>query len=160
MLHRLYYLLGERTRQDHLDMEGKVRVARATKDDAVEDHATLTQMMHDMRAANEDAERQLAQMKKILEDAKKDWMKKMKDRKKEVQELKRRQEREELKELKRCVPSVSVLYALYSVPVGGSLSVDSCLPQPRGTSASVYALAPVLSLGCSGDAEFPVSVFT
>lgn len=103
-------------------MEGKVKVARATKDDAVEDHATLTQMMHDMRAAKEEAERQLAQMKKILEDAKKDWLKKMKDRKKEVQELKRRQERDELKELKRCAtvcrsldPSCS--HALQSSPM-------------------------------------------
>jgi len=113
---RLYYLLGERTRQDHLEMEGKVRLARATKDDAVEDHATLTQMMHDMRAAKEEAERQLAQMKKILEDAKKDWMKKMKDRKKEVQELKRRQEREELKELKRCVAGVSFRVPSGTVP--------------------------------------------
>jgi hypothetical protein len=83
-------------------MEGKVRIARETKNDALEDHTTLTQMMHDMRAAKEEAERQLTQMKKMLEDAKKDWLKKMKDRKNEVQELTRRQEREELKELKRC----------------------------------------------------------
>ena len=83
-------------------MEGKVRIARETKNDALEDHATLTQMMHDMRAGREEAERQLTQMKKMLEDAKKDWLKKMKDRKNEVQELTRRQEREELKELKRC----------------------------------------------------------
>lgn len=93
--------MGERTRHDHLEMEGKVRIARETKNDALEDHATLTQMMHDMRAAREEAERQLTQMKKMLEDAKKDWLKKMKDRKNEVQELTRRQEREELKELKR-----------------------------------------------------------
>ena len=79
-----------------------MRVARELKNAAAEDHATLTQHMHDMRASKEEAERQLSHMRKMLEDAKKDWMKKMKDRKKEVQELKRRQEREELRELKRC----------------------------------------------------------
>jgi uncharacterized protein YwgA len=85
-------------------MEHNVRVAREMKNNAQEDHATLTQHMHDMRAAKEEADRQLNKMKKMLEDAKKDWLKKMKDRKKEVQELKRRQEREELRELKRYAP--------------------------------------------------------
>ena len=42
-------------------------------------------------------------MRKMLDDAKKEWQKKMRDRRKEVQALKRRQEREELRELKRCV---------------------------------------------------------
>lgn len=101
--HRLYYLLGERTRADHLDMERKVRNAREKKSHAAEDHATLTQHMHDMRAAKEDAERQLQHMRRMLEDAKRDWVRKMRDRKKEVAELKRRQEREEAREQKRCV---------------------------------------------------------
>ena len=85
-----------------MDMERKVRDAREMKTDSLEDHATLTQHMHDMRAAKEEAERQLAKMKRMFEDAKKDWHKKMKDRKKEVSELKRRQEKEELREQRRC----------------------------------------------------------
>jgi hypothetical protein len=105
--YRLYYLLGERTRQDHLEMERKVREARAMKTNALEDHNTLTQHMHDVRAAKEDSERQLSKMKRMLEDAKKDWLKKMRDRKKEVQELKRRQDRDELRELKRCAATIS-----------------------------------------------------
>jgi chromosome segregation ATPase len=103
----LYYLLGERTRADHLEMEWKVRAAREMKNDAAEDHATLTQHMHDMRAAKEGSERQLHRMRRMLEDAKKDWVRKMRDRKKEVSELKRRQEREEVREQKRCGPSMS-----------------------------------------------------
>jgi hypothetical protein len=109
-VHRLYYLLGERTRADHMEMERKVRSAREMKTDAVEDHATLTQHMHDMRAAKEDSERQLHRMKRMLEEAKKDWLRKMKDRKKEVSELKRRQEREELREQKRCVRLAALMH--------------------------------------------------
>jgi hypothetical protein len=98
---RLYYLLGERTRADHLEMDRKVRVAREHKDAGLEDQAALAQHLHDVRAGKEDAERQLSHLRRMLDGAKKDWLKKMKDRKKEVAELKRRQEREELRELKR-----------------------------------------------------------
>ena len=90
-------------------MERKVRAARASKADAQEDHSTLTQLMHDVRARKEMSERQLGKMRRMLEEAKRDWQKKMRDRKKEVQELKRRQERDELRELKRCAaPRVSL----------------------------------------------------
>jgi hypothetical protein len=88
-------------------MERKVRVARSLKSNAHEDHNTLTQHMHDVRAAKEDSEQQLSKMKRMLDDAKKDWLKKMRDRKKEVQELKRRQDRDELRELKRCAAAVN-----------------------------------------------------
>ena len=74
------------------------------KTHALEDYATLTQHMHDMRASKEEVERQLAKMRKMLDEAKKDWQKKMKERRKEVNELKRRQEHDELRELKRCAP--------------------------------------------------------
>ena len=61
--------------------------------------------MHGIGTGKEEAEQQLAKMKRMFEDAKKDWHKKMKDRKKEVSELKRRQEKEELREQRRCAPA-------------------------------------------------------
>ena len=116
LVSRLYTLLAERTRNDHLDMERKVRDARDAKTAAAEDHAALTQHMNDMRAAKEDAEKQLSRTRRLLDDAKKDWQRKLKDRKKEVQALKRRQEREELRELKRCGLLLPHLWRAQSAP--------------------------------------------
>ncbi len=65
-------------------MENKVRIAREMQDAYGEDHAVLTSHMHDMRAAKEDAERELAHTRKMCEEAKKDWHRKLKDRRKEV----------------------------------------------------------------------------
>ena len=67
-----------------MTMENKVRIAREMQDAYGEDHAVLTSHMHDMRAAKEDAERELAHTRKMCEEAKKDWHRKLKDRRKEV----------------------------------------------------------------------------
>lgn len=98
---RLYSLLGERTRREHMTMENKVRIAREMQDAYGEDHAVLTSHMHDMRAAKEDAERELAHTRKMCEEAKKDWHRKLKDRRKEVHDLERRQRKEAEKEATR-----------------------------------------------------------
>ena len=50
----------------------------------LEDETVLTSYMHDMRAAREDADRELAHMRKMAEDAHRDWTRKLKDRRKEV----------------------------------------------------------------------------
>ena len=71
-------------RREHMTMENKVRIAREMQDAYGEDHAVLTSHMHDMRAAKEDAERELAHTRKMCEEAKKDWHRKLKDRRKEV----------------------------------------------------------------------------
>ena len=65
-------------------MEKKVREAREMQDNYQEDHAALVSYMHDMRAAKEDAERELAHARKMCEEARKDWTRKLKDRRKEV----------------------------------------------------------------------------
>lgn len=95
---RLYTLLCERTRREHMAMEKKVREAREMKEDCLEDHAALTSHMHDMRAAKEESEKKLAQMKAQYQQGKHDWERKLSQRKKEVAELRRRQERENEKE--------------------------------------------------------------
>ena len=95
---RLYTLLGERTRREHMSMEKKVREAREMKEDCLEDHAALTSHMHDMRAAKEESEKKLAQMRAQYQQGKMDWERKLTLRKKEVVELKKRQEREKEKE--------------------------------------------------------------
>jgi len=95
---RLYTLLGERTRREHMSMEKKVREAREMKEDCLEDHAALTSHMHDMRAAKEESEKKLAQMKAQYQQGKEDWDRKLALRKKEVVELRKRQEREKEKE--------------------------------------------------------------
>lgn len=98
---RLYTLLGERTRREHMSMEKKVREAREMKEDCLEDHAALTSHMHDMRAAKEESEKKLAQMKSQYQQGKLDWDRKLTLRKKEVLELRKRQEREKAKEERR-----------------------------------------------------------
>mmetsp|Transcript_26138 Transcript_26138/g.62178 ORF Transcript_26138/g.62178 Transcript_26138/m.62178 type:complete len:855 (+) Transcript_26138:308-2872(+) len=95
---RLYTLLGERPRREHMAMEKKVREAREMKEDCLEDHASLTSHMHDMRAAREESEKKLAQMKAQYQQGKSDWDRKLSLRKKEVAELRRRQQREKEKE--------------------------------------------------------------
>ncbi|GMH32341.1 hypothetical protein BSKO_00175 [Bryopsis sp. KO-2023] len=98
---RLYYLLGERTRRDHMAMEKKVREAREMKKDSKDDIATLTQHMHDMLAAKEEGEKQLSKMRKIYDEARRDWQKKLKDRRKEVRDLKKRQAKEREKDARK-----------------------------------------------------------
>eukprot|EP00873_Tetraselmis_striata_P022804 jgi/Tetstr1/443068/TSEL_031126.t1 len=98
---RLYTLLCERTRREHMAMEKKVREAREMKEDCLEDHAALTSHMHDMRAAKEESEKKLSQMKSQYQQGKHDWERKLGQRKKEVAELRRRQELEKDKEMKK-----------------------------------------------------------
>ena len=65
-------------------MSIKVQEGREMQENYLEDETVLTSYMHDMRAAREDADRELAHMRKMAEDAHKDWMRKLKDRRKEV----------------------------------------------------------------------------
>ena len=65
-------------------MSSKVQEGREMQENYVEDEAVLTSYMHDMRAAREDADRELAHMRSMAENAHKDWMRKLKDRRKEV----------------------------------------------------------------------------
>ena len=68
-------------------MSIKVQEGREMQENYLEDETVLTSYMHDMRAAREDADRELAHMRKMAEDAHKDWMRKLKDRRKEVSQL-------------------------------------------------------------------------
>ncbi|KAK9808645.1 hypothetical protein WJX72_001158 [[Myrmecia] bisecta] len=103
---RLYTLLGERTRREHMAMEKKVREARDMQENYMEDYATLTQHMHDMRAAKEDAERDLAHLKQMCTESKKDWARKLKDRRREVRDMERRQNKEKDREERKKVKAM------------------------------------------------------
>ena len=65
-------------------MSIKVQEGREMQENYLEDETVLTSYMHDMRAAREDADRELAHMRKMAEDAHRDWTRKLKDRRKEV----------------------------------------------------------------------------
>lgn len=81
---RLLEVLCLRVRREHMAMSIKVQEGREMQENYLEDETVLTSYMHDMRAAREDADRELAHMRKMAEDAHKDWMRKLKDRRKEV----------------------------------------------------------------------------
>lgn len=65
-------------------MSIQVQQGREMQENYLEDEAVLTSYMHDMRAAREDADKELAHMRKMAEEAHKDWQRKLKDRRKEV----------------------------------------------------------------------------
>ena len=52
--------------------------------DCKDDLATLTAHMNEMRAAKEFAERDLAKTKRMLEETRNDWQKKLRERRREV----------------------------------------------------------------------------
>lgn len=65
-------------------MSIKVQEGREMQENYLEDESVLTSYMHDMRAAREDADKDLAHMRRMAEEAHKDWQRKLKDRRKEV----------------------------------------------------------------------------
>ena len=67
-----------------MTMSIKVQEGREMQENYLEDEKVLTSYMHDIRAAREDAERELAHMRKMAADAHRDWTRKLKDRRKEV----------------------------------------------------------------------------
>ncbi|WIA19827.1 hypothetical protein OEZ85_005735 [Tetradesmus obliquus] len=98
---RLYYLLGERTRREHMAIDQKVRDKQDSKRACLEDLANLTEHFNTTRAAKEAAEKELAKTKRQVEEARADWMRKIRERRAEVRELKKRQQKEREKDVKR-----------------------------------------------------------
>ncbi|KAA6428968.1 MAG: hypothetical protein FRX49_01078 [Trebouxia sp. A1-2] len=135
---RLYTLLGERTRREHMAMSIKVQEGREMQENYLEDETVLTSYMHDMRAAREDADRELAHMRKMAEDAHRDWTRKLKDRRKEVYDMERRQaaaqEREARKAARAVQPKLEAMeaawYRLHSI--SGAATPDQVIAYWEG----------------------------
>eukprot|EP00877_Chromochloris_zofingiensis_P014096 jgi/Chrzof1/8940/Cz03g30020.t1 len=98
---RLYYLLGERTRHEHLAIDQKVRDKQESKRNCMEDWTNLSEHYNATRAAKELAEKELAKVRRQVEEARQDWMKKIRERRGEVRELKKRQQKDRDKDVKR-----------------------------------------------------------
>lgn len=71
-------------RRDHGEMELKVRAAHEQGAWCAEDLKALTDAMHEERAAREEAERQLAAGRAVVDGLREDWQRKLRDRRKEV----------------------------------------------------------------------------
>ncbi len=72
------------SRRDHGEMELKVRAAHEQGAWCAEDLKALTDAMHEERAAREEAERQLAAGRAVVDGLREDWQRKLRDRRKEV----------------------------------------------------------------------------
>ncbi|KAI8463263.1 MAG: hypothetical protein J3K34DRAFT_527117, partial [Monoraphidium minutum] len=110
---RLYTLLLERTRREHMAIDQQARGAggggrdgcmevrdkQESKRNCCEDMHNLGEHFNATRAAKELAERELAKVKRQVEEARQDWVRKNKERRNEVRELKKRQARDREKEV-------------------------------------------------------------
>ncbi len=61
-----------------------MREQRGLQEGADDDFTTLVKQMHEMRAAKEDAERELGSVVGMYDQVRSDWGKKLRDRRKEV----------------------------------------------------------------------------
>lgn len=71
-------------RRDHQSSYQRQQESRQLREDALDDFTTLTKHMHEMRAAKEDAERELGAVVAMFDQVRGDWQRKLKDRRKEV----------------------------------------------------------------------------
>eukprot|EP00210_Caulerpa_lentillifera_P001875 g1804.t1 len=98
---KLYTLLGERTRQEHLMSEQKVRESREMRKACRDDVCSLSRVYHETCSLKEEAEKKLCRLRKMNRQVQSDWQRKLKDRRKEVRGIGRRQVKEKEKEAKK-----------------------------------------------------------